>query len=233
MSGEIAQLALPVHLQDEATLDNFLFSDDLLALRRLLEAQTGLEGEPSIFLHGPAGSGRSHLLQAACQALPTGEAVYLPLDQLHSMQPDHVLDGVEALARVCLDNIQAVAGAPDWEQALFHFSNRARERGCRLLISADAPPRQLKVGLPDLASRLSWGVVFQMPAPDDAGKLAILQFRAERRGFALEEDAARYILSRAPRSMAALMDVLEQLDQDSMALQRSLTIPFIKSRLGW
>ncbi len=58
-------------------------------------------------------------------------------------------------------------------------------------------------------------------------------FRAERRGFALEEDAARYILSRAPRSMAALMDVLEQLDQDSMALQRSLTIPFIKSRLGW
>ena len=85
MSGEIAQLALPVHLQDEATLDNFLFSDDLLALRRLLEAQTGLEGEPSIFLHGPAGSGRSHLLQAACQALPTGEAVYLPLDQLHSI----------------------------------------------------------------------------------------------------------------------------------------------------
>lgn len=233
MPGDIAQLALPVHLQDEATLDNFLFSETLLPLRALLEQQTGLEGEPAIFLHGPAGSGRSHLLQAACQALPAGEAVYLPLDQLHSMEPDHVLDGVEALARVCLDNIHCVAGAPDWEQALFHFSNRARDRGCRLLISADAAPRQLQVSLPDLVSRLSWGVVFQLPAPNDAGKLDILRFRAERRGISLEDDAARYILSRAPRSMAALMEVLEQLDQDSMAMQRPLTIPFIKARLNW
>ena len=49
----------------------------------------------------------------------------------------------------------------------------------------------------------------------------------------LEDDAARYILARAPRAMGALMDVLETLDRDSMALKRPLTIPFIKSRLGW
>ena len=233
MPADVAQLALPVHLRDDATLENFLFGEALGPLRGLLEKQTGLEGEPSIYLFGPPGSGRSHLLQAACHALSSGDAVYLPLDQLANMAPDNVLDGVEALSRVALDNVQAVAGDPDWEQALFHFINRARERGCRLLFAADAPPRQLNMALPDLVSRLAWGVVFQLPAPNDAAKVGILRFRAERRGMVLEEEAARYILSRAPRSMSALIGVLEQLDRDSMALQRNLTIPFIKSRLGW
>jgi DnaA family protein len=233
MAADLAQLALPVHLRDDATLDNFLFGEALEPLHSLLDIQTGLDGEPSIFLCGPDGCGRSHLLQGACHALPSGDAVYLPLDQLRNMAPDNVLDGVEVLSRVALDNVQAVAGDEDWELALFHFINRARERGCRLLFSADAAPRQLAIALPDLASRLGWGLVYQLPAPNDAAKLAILRFRAERRGMSLDEDAARYILSRAPRSMAALMGLLEQLDRDSMALQRSLTIPFIKSRLGW
>lgn len=233
MAVDQAQLALPVHLRDDATLDNFLFVEALGPLRPLLEKQTGGDGEPSILLFGPEGSGRSHLLQGACHALASGDAVYLPLDQLHSMPPDNVLDGVEALSRVALDNVQAIAGDPDWERELFHFINRARERGCRLLFSADAPPRQLAISLPDLVSRLSWGVVFQLPAPGDRQKLEILRFRAARRGMALEEEAARYILTRAPRSMTALMALLEKLDRDSMALQRNLTIPFIKDRFGW
>jgi DnaA family protein len=233
MAAELAQLALPVHLSDDATLDNFLFSAELGPLRNMLEAQTSRDGEPAIFLHGLPGSGRSHLLQAACHALPGGDALYLPLDQLSAMAPDQVLDGIEDLSRVCLDNLHAVVGAPDWELALFDFINRARERGCRLLISARVAPRQLAVNLPDLASRLSWGVVFRLPAPADADKLAILKFRAGRRGLLLEDEAARYILSRAPRSMSALMGLLEQLDRDAMALQRTLTIPFIKGRLDW
>lgn len=233
MAAELAQLALPVHLSDDATLDNFLFSESLGPLRVALEQQTRVEGEPAIFLYGPPGSGRSHLLQAACHALPSGDALYLPLEQLTAMSPDQVLDGVETLSRVCLDNLHAVAGDPGWELALFNLVNRARDSGCRLLMAADAAPRQLPVALPDLASRLSWGVVFQLAAPGDRDKLAILQFRARRRGLLLEGEAARYILSRAPRAMSALMEVLELLDRDSMALQRTLTIPFIKARLGW
>ncbi len=233
MAAELAQLALPVHLRDDATMDNFLFSEALGPLRIALEQQTGADGEPAIFLHGPPGSGRSHLLQAAVHALPSGDAQYLPLEQLSAMPPEQVLDGMDTLSRVCLDNLQAVAGDPSWERALFNFINRSREAGCRLLIAADAAPRQLAVTLPDLASRLSWGVVFQLAAPGDEDKLAILRFRAQRRGLHLEEEAARYILSRAPRAMSALMEMLEQLDRDSMALQRTLTIPFIKARFGW
>jgi DnaA family protein len=49
----------------------------------------------------------------------------------------------------------------------------------------------------------------------------------------LSEEAARYILARAPRGLGDLMGLLDRLDRDSMAAQRQLTIPFIKSCLGW
>ena len=225
-----AQLGLPVQLRDEATLDNFCFAARLLPLRQLLQAPGG---ELSLYVHGPSGSGRSHLLQAACQSRPSGASLYLPLAQLSAMSPTSVLEGIETLSLVCLDDLQAVAGDRDWEQALFVLVNRARETGCLLVVSADTAPAQLGIQLPDLASRLAWSTVFQLRHASDEEKQEILQYRAARRGMQLEDDAARFILARAPRGMSDLMAVLETLDRDSIAMQRSLTIPFIKQRLGW
>ncbi len=69
-----------------------------------------------------------------------------------------VLDGMEHLSLVCIDNIECVAGDELWEMAIFDLYNRILESGkTRLLITGDRPPRQLNLGLPDLASRLDWG----------------------------------------------------------------------------
>ena len=233
MSPEASQLALPVYLRDDTTLDNFLFAEHNGALREALQALVTTGAEPSLYLHGPAGSGRSHLLQAACHCMPTGEALYLPLEQLLELPPQEVLAGVESLSLVSLDNLDLVSGRADWEEALFHLLNRAREQQCRLLIGANAAPRQLVLNLPDLESRLSWGLVFQLEEPADDEKLHILQFRARQRGMVLSDEAAAFIMSRAGRALDQLVDLLAQLDRDSLVAQRQLTIPFIKQCLGW
>jgi DnaA family protein len=87
--------------------------------------------------------------------------------------------------------------------------------------------------LADLRSRLSWGIVYQLEAVDDEDKTSILQFRAMRRGLALSPGVASYIVSRAPRALDQLLEVLDQLDQASLAQQRALSIPFVKQALGW
>ena len=230
---EGVQLPLAVHRRDDATLDNFLFQEALLPLRACLDVSPADNGEPIIYLFGAIGSGRSHLLQAACHDLPAGEALYLPLEQLLAMPAGDVLAGVENLALVCLDNIDLVVGDAAWEEALFHLINRTRASGCRLLVSANSAPRQLGAQLADLQSRLSWGVVFQLPELADKDKLQILQFRAWRRGMQLSDESARYILARAARSLGELMDLLELLDKASMVAQRPLSIPFIRSALDW
>ena len=54
-----------------------------------------------------------------------------------------------------------------------------------------------------------------------------------RRGLHLTDEVGRFILTRGARSMSALFDLLEQLDQASLQAQRKLTIPFLKETLGW
>ena len=112
------QLTLAVQLRDEATFDNFLSSPANQVLLNSLRGHTGSGGEPLVFLHGPAGSGKSHLLQASCHQAGA-RALYLPLAEVMDHAPGEVLQGVEALDLVCLDDLQAVLGRRAWELALF------------------------------------------------------------------------------------------------------------------
>lgn len=232
MYSQQRQLSLPVQLRDEATLENFLPGPSEEALVEALHNQLQPSGEPMIFLHGTQDCGKSHLLQACCQSLQSG-ALYLPLAELVSYPPEEVLADVESLQLIALDDLDAVIGLEAWELALFSLYNRARESGCRLLLAATGAPRILPVRLPDLKSRLTWGIVFQLAQPSDQHKQAILQFRARRRGLQLPDEVAAFIVHRSPRQLSVLLELLDRLDRASLAEQRALSVPFVKQVLNW
>ncbi len=230
------QLPLGVRLRDDATFANYYPGANAAALgyvERLCEAEAGW-AESLIYLWGGDGVGRSHLLQAACLRFEQrGEqAVYLPLAEVAEYGPG-LLDGLDQAELLCLDDLDAVAGRADWEEALFHLFNRLRDAGRRLLLAAATSPRELPVQLPDLQSRLSLALVFQLQALSDEDKLRALQLRASRRGLHLTDEVGRFILTRGERSMSALFELLERLDQASLQARRKLTIPFLKETLGW
>ncbi len=230
------QLPLGIRLRDDATFSNFYPGINAAAMgyvERLCSPEAGWTDE-LIYLWGRNGSGRSHLLQAACLRMgERGEpAVYLPLEEVACYGP-LILENLEQFELVCLDNLDAVAGNAVWEEALFHLFNRLRDSGRRLLLSATMAPRELPVRLPDLRSRLTLALVLHLQMLSDEDKLRALQLRASRRGLGLPEDVGRFILGRGVRSMNALFELLEQLDSASLQAQRRLTIPFIKQTLGW
>ncbi len=235
------QLSLSVGLRDDATLENFYSHHNDLAVQaveRIAQGSDGAAGdavaEPFVYLWGEPGAGCSHLLQAACHraGLHQRSAFYLPLDQFMNQGP-RLLDGLETLDLVCIDQLQKVAGLAEWDEALFHLFNRIRDAGHQLLVAADAAPRQLAVALPDLASRLSWGVVLRIHALDDDGKMAALRARAHDRGIELDEGVVQYIFYRSPRQTHELFALLDRLDRASLSAQRKVTIPFVKQLLGW
>ena len=234
--GQPIQLPLGIKLRDEATFANYFHGPNDAVVAAVADF-ADLQREPQdncLLLWGPEGSGRSHLLQAACHAVADadGLVMYLPLDELPDESPT-LLDGMESVELLCLDQLDAVVGRADWEEALFHLYNRLREQGGRLLIAASAAPRAMGLALPDLASRLGWGLVFQLQALDDQGKQEVLKLRAAQRGLQLNDEVARYILSRGARGMVELFAALERLDQASLQAQHRLTIPFVKREMGW
>lgn len=223
------QLSLGVRLRDDATFANYYPGANAVTLGYVEHAcETEDQWMDSLlYIWGNPGSGRSHLLQAACLRVEErgGRALYLPLADL-AKYGTQLLDNVEFCDLVCLDDVEAVLGQPEWEEALFHAFNRLRDAGKQLLIAANAAPRKLPIKLPDLQSRLSLALVFQLHELSDDEKLRALQLRASRRGLRLSDDVGRFILARSVRSMTVLFDTLEQLDTASLQAQRKLTIPF-------
>ncbi|RCV89466.1 DnaA regulatory inactivator Hda [Billgrantia montanilacus] len=233
MSRAPAQLPLGVSLRDDATFDSFLPGANATLLETLTH-QLDDSGEPFVYLWGAVGTGRTHLLQAACHAASSRDlrALYLPLEELGHFPP-LMLEEIERLDLVAIDDVDAVVGRKRWEEGLFHAFNRLRDAGKHLIMASAVSPRQLPVKLPDLASRLTWGVTFHLQGLDDTERLQALQLRARVRGMQLPDEVARYILHRGPRGLGELCEALAVLDQASLTAQRKLTIPFVKQALGW
>jgi DnaA family protein len=224
MSPPSPQLPLGIALRESATLDGFVAganAEALAALRRLRAGER-------LYLHGPSGTGKSHLLQGACREAG-GRAAYLPLRELVGHSPD-VLAGLDALDRVCLDEVDTVAGDRVWEEALVGFLDRLRAQATVVLAAGPRPADELSL-LPDLASRLGWGAVYALQPLDDAGKRELLQRRATARGLEMPEEVAAFLIRRAPRDVPALLTLLDRLDHASLAAQRRLTVPFVKQIL--
>lgn len=220
------QLTLGIRLRDDATFDNYFSGQNEQVVHNLQ-----MQEEPYVFLFGADGTGKSHLLQAACHE--TGKkglpVVYLPLAE-EGLMPA-MLDGLESMSLIALDDIQEIIGNEDWEYALFNLYNRVREKGVRMLVSSAEPLASLNIKLADLKSRLSWGPIFQLSSLSDKEKQHALQQRAKNRGLDLEDDVVTYLLKRSSRDMSSLFTLFEKLDKASMVEKRKLTIPFIKDYL--
>ncbi|MAZ43905.1 MAG: DnaA regulatory inactivator Hda [Legionellales bacterium] len=226
------QLSLGVNLRDDSTLDSFFVGSNAQAWSHVKTSAAG-KGESFLYIWGESGSGVTHLLQGACQLCASNgrTAMYLPLSDLAKAGPS-CLEGLEQLNLVCLDDIHEIRGNPLWEERVFHLFNLIRDnKKTRLIIGANAPPKQTQIQLADLVSRLTWGVTFQLITLSDGQIVEALKIRAQARGLILSDEVAYYLLRRCPRTMSVLYQHLDTLDKASLVAQKKLTIPFVKSTL--
>lgn len=242
-SVQAEQLLLSLRPRPTINFDSFVVGVDnettLHALHEwLLQPQAGV-----FFIVGPPGSGRSHLLQAACTEIDA--AMYLPLAELKALDPASLLDGLEGAPLLCLDDIDAVASERGWCEALFHCFNRhvgaasgtalnttLDVTGGKWLVSAQVPAAQLHCALPDLGSRLSWGGSFRLVPLDDVGRQQMLQRHARQRGMEISDELAAYILQRAPRDTPALLALLERIDRESLLSKQRVGMHLVRRLLS-
>jgi DnaA-homolog protein len=221
------QLILGVQLKERATFASFLTGRNVELVAHLRNvAATAPAG--ATWVAGPHTAGKSHLLQAVCAEVGANRrAAYLPLESLLPFGPA-ALDGAETLDVACYDDVQTVAGLPDWEQRLFSLWQRALERGTTLVFAARENPVHVEFGLPDLKSRLASSAVFAVRELNDDEQIDALYLRAHLRGFELPPETAKYLQRRFPRDMRTLCEILDTLDDAAFAAQRRITVPFIR-----
>lgn len=226
------QLALTIQLHQQASLNDFHWGKNTL-LQQQIENALHADGERIFYIWGEPGSGKSHLLQGYCQSDENQHSsVYLPLSLLKEWGPESI-EGLENQDLIALDDIETIAANREWEEALFHLYNKVRDNGRSiLLISGRQAPTTLPIKLPDLLSRISWGLVIHLQELSDELKISVLQQQAQKRGFELTQTVASFLINRCARNMQNLYQLLERLDTASLAAQRRITVPFVKAVLG-
>jgi DnaA family protein len=224
------QIPLPLEPRRPDRLEDFIAGPN----RRALAAVHQLLDEPDGFLvlEGVRGTGKSHLLNAACHAARDRGlgAFYLALGGLPPAAAAS-LEGLQALDLLCIDDVDRVAGEPAWEEALFRCFNSVRAAGGRLLVSTTRPLSTIDFHLPDLASRLGWGVRQRLRVLDDAGKLTLLQQRAEMLRIDVPTDVQQYLLKHGKRDPASLLAALERLKDAAFSEKRRITVPLARRTL--
>jgi len=226
------QLTLDVRIADYALFETYLAGPNDACVHAL-NSVARESAYAFIWIWGGAATGRSHLLQACVnEADATGSrSAYLPLDPAGGLAPA-AADGLEACAVVCIDDVHRVIGDAEWERRLFMLYEGIRQRGGRLVISADRAPLHCQFGLPDLVSRFSSGATFHLRSLSDEERVSAMQLRAKYRGLELPNDVAHYVISRVARDTDGLFALLDRLDREALVAQRRLTIPFVREILA-
>ncbi|MFC3551040.1 DnaA regulatory inactivator Hda [Lysobacter cavernae] len=227
----VPQLPLSLRYPPDQRLDTFVGAPPgALAQLRALATRSGGD---NVYLAGPAGVGKTHLLLATCAAAESAgrRAAYLPLIAAAGRLRE-ALEALEGNDLLALDGLDAIAGDREDEVALFDAHNRARQAGATLVYAARDIPDAIGLGLPDLRSRLGQCTRITLLALDDDGRGEVLRQRAQRRGLILEAAALDWLLRRVDRDLAGLTALLDQLDRASLAAQRRITVPFLRQTLG-
>lgn len=199
------QLLLDIQPPSPPKLDNFIAGSNSEALHSLQMAIDGAGDARFIYLWGAAGSGKSHLLQA-CNDLAHERG--LPLS---------VVDDVNTLDE-------------EAQIELFNYFNQLRASGGFLITSGNAAPTQMGLR-DDLATRLAWGLVYQLHPLTDEEKAQALKTHAKERGMKLPDEVVDYCLRNLRRDLPTLMAVLNALDKWSLTEKKPVTVPMLKKLL--
>jgi len=223
----VQQLPLGLRWPAQQRFETFAAGDNAPALALLRTAAEG--ANDWLFLAGAPGSGKTHLLIAACAAASAQGRVaqYLSLRGARA-EGIRALGGSDLLA---LDDIDAIAGDGAAEHALFDLYNRCKVEKSTLLFAAREAPARMGVALPDLVSRLSSCTQLALRALSEPQRREALRQRAQARGLELDDAVLDWLFARAQRDFGSLVALLERIDRESLAAKRRVTVPFLRQLL--
>lgn len=227
------QLALDIGLSTGPTMANFCAGPNNAALRHMelwVGAKTLAGGHATTrspvptFFWGAAGSGKSHLLKAAREALREQGARVGWMDAMVMGAPEFS----ESWAAVILDDVHLYTAAQ--QHTAFNWFVNAQTHPRPVLAAGDTAPVDLKLR-DDLRSRLGWGHIFHLQVLSEPERRAVLRQAADARGVFLGDDVMDFMLTRFSRDLGSLMELLELLDGYALQTKRAITIPLIKSMM--
>ncbi|MFQ5779048.1 MAG: chromosomal replication initiator protein DnaA, partial [Terriglobia bacterium] len=196
-----------------------------------------------LFLYGGVGLGKTHLMQAAGHQVRARNrelrVTYLSAEKftnevIHALRFERMVgfrDKYRTVDVLLLDDIQFLAGKERTQEEFFHTFNALYDAQKQIVISSDAPPKEIPTLEERLRSRFEWGLIADLQPPDLETKIAILMKKAETDNASLPPEVAEYIARGIRSNIRELEGALNRLQAYSSLVGEPISLQLAEAVL--
>ena len=189
------------------TFDNFVVGPSNRFAHSACIAVSNIPGQVynPLFLYGPAGVGKTHLLYAIANGIrkqnPDANIVYIKGDQFTNELISAIQSGKNIEFRskyreadlFLIDDIQFIAGKEATQEEFFHTFNKLYEEHKQIVMTSDRKPSDMLTLEDRLKTRFEWGLLADLQPPDYETRMALIKNKATSLGLELPDDVCNYI----------------------------------------
>lgn len=233
-------------LSPQATFNTFYVSEENKVTSEILHEAHSFN---PIYISGPAGSGKTHLLMALCHLYREKglRATYVRAETF----TEHVVSAIRAsqmalfrsayrnIDALLLDNVHELGHKGATQEELFHTFNTLHLAGKQIVLASSKAPSELQFIEPRLVSRFEWGIVLPLARPTEADRLPILEKKCEALRFPLHNKVKTFLTETFKSDPKALVQALEALilrthtNHEAKGIpSTALTLPLVKHTLS-
>ncbi len=227
----------------EYTFENFIVgsSNKFAHAACLAVADRPAQAYNPLFIYGPSGLGKTHLLYAITNELKKKignvRVIYIKgedftnqmIDSLSRQAMGEFRDKYRSCDVLLIDDIQFIAGKTSTQEEFFHTFNALHEAGKQIIMTSDRPPREIKTLEDRLKTRFEWGLIADIQPPDLELRTAIIKKKADQVNVSIPDDVLSFLSENLRSNIRQIEGAIKKLGAKSFLTGRHVTMELARS----
>lgn len=193
-----------------------------------------------LFVFGPSGVGKTHLIQAIGIRIkernPRARVLYVTARLFESQYTAANAKGkinsffqfYQSIDTLIIDDVQDLANKPRTQNTFFHIFNHLHQHDRQIIMSSDCAPAEMEGFEARLLGRFKWGMQVELERPDIDLRRHVLKLKADQDGVVLPSDVAEYIAANVTQSVREIEGIMVSLIAHAMVLNRDISLDLAK-----
>ena len=225
------------------TFDNFIVgaSNKFAHAACIAVADRPAQAYNPLFIYGPSGLGKTHLLYAITNELKKKIAnvrvIYIKgedftnqmIDSMSRQAMTEFRDKYRSCDVLLIDDIHFIAGKTSTQEEFFNTFNALHEAGKQIIMTSDRPPREIKTLEERLRTRFEWGLIADIQPPDLELRTAIIKKKAEVFNVSIPEDVLTFLAENLRSNIRQIEGAIKKLGAKSFLTGRLVTMELARS----
>lgn len=232
----------PDYINKNYSFDNFLVGpcNRLAHAAALAVAESPGTAYNPLFIHGPVGLGKTHLLQAIFLQLQQRSgrhsALYLPCESfvnhyiatIKTGDWDSFRNKYRQIDVLLIDDVHFLANSQSTREEFFHTFNALYTCQKQIVLSSDCPPEEIPTIEERLISRFKWGLITRIDPPGFETSVAIIQRKTALLNMEISYDVARYLAEHATSSIREIEGAITNINRYAAISENKIDLNFVK-----